>query len=289
MDSGAVDSEPRTEGRGRKAEDDLAELIKLSSPTTEEFWKVPILYEDDHLLALDKPSRLLTSPDRYDPTRPNLMKLLHRDIERGAAWARLRQLSYLMNAHRLDFETSGVLLLAKNKPALVALANLFGSEKPNKIYLALVHGAPAQPEFDVQAKLGPHPTDLGRMRVDEKRGKRSRTTFRAIEFFRGYTLLEARPLTGRTHQIRVHSSHARLPIVGDSTYGGRTLLLSRLKPSYRLKQNQIERPLLDRTALHATQLSLPHPVTQQTVTIEAPIPKDLQVALKYLRKFASLS
>src|SRR5690554_7511250 len=107
-------------------------VLKLSSPATGEFWEIPILFKDEHLLAIDKPSGLLTSPDRYDPERPNLMKLLHAAIASGKPWARERGLSYLMNAHRLDFETSGVILLAKNKPVLVELANLFGSEKPFK-------------------------------------------------------------------------------------------------------------------------------------------------------------
>ena len=89
--------------------------IKLSAPETREFWEIAILWEDEHLLALDKPSRLLTSPDRSDPHRPNLMQLLHRDITRGAPWARGRGLGYLANAHRLDFDSSGVILLAKEK------------------------------------------------------------------------------------------------------------------------------------------------------------------------------
>src|SRR5208282_3916183 len=114
--------------------------IKLSSPATREFWEIPVLFEDEHLLALDKPARLLTSPDRYDPARPNLMKLLHAGIERAAPWAKQRGLTYLMNAHRLDFETSGIILLAKTKPILVALADLFGSDKPLKQYLALASG-----------------------------------------------------------------------------------------------------------------------------------------------------
>ena len=78
-------------------------FIKLSSPETEEFWKVPVLFEDEALFAVDKPAGLLTSPDRYDPDRPNLMKLLHRDIDRGAPWIRERNITYLANAHRLDF------------------------------------------------------------------------------------------------------------------------------------------------------------------------------------------
>ncbi len=102
--------------------------IKLSSPETKEFWEIPVVFEDEHLLGISKPARLLTSPDRYDPNRPNLIKLLHTGVAQGKPWARARGLTYLSNAHRLDFETTGVLLLAKNKPALVQLANLFGSE-----------------------------------------------------------------------------------------------------------------------------------------------------------------
>src|SRR6516162_4915157 len=112
-------------------------VIKLSSPETKEYWEIAVLFEDEHLLALNKPSGLLSSPDRYDPNRPNLMKLLHAGIVQGKPWAQARNLSYLMNAHRLDFETSGVMLLAKTKPMLVALANAFGSEKPQKRYVAL--------------------------------------------------------------------------------------------------------------------------------------------------------
>ena len=114
--------------------------IKLSS-ATREFWEIPILYEDEHLLALDKPSGLLTSPDRSDPNRPSLMKLLHAGITDAKPWAKERGLSYLINAHRLDFETSGVILLAKSKPVLVELANMFGSEKPIQVLSALVRAS----------------------------------------------------------------------------------------------------------------------------------------------------
>ena len=245
-----------------------------------------MLFEDDHLLALDKPAGLLSSPDRYDPQRPNLMKLLHAAIAAGKPWARERGLNYLMNAHRLDFETSGVILLAKNKPALVALANLFGSEKPLKKYVALVQGAPERNEFEVDAKLAPHPVKIGLVRVDAKNGKKSRTRFAVLEKFSGYALLRCEPLTGRTHQIRVHLRHAGSPVVGDQLYGGKKLWLSRLKGDYRLKAGREERPLISRVALHAEELALPHPATGRIVTISAPWPKDLKVAVKYLRQFA---
>jgi RluA family pseudouridine synthase len=263
----------------------MASPIKLSSPATREYWEIPVLFEDEHLLALDKPSQLLTSPDRYDPDRPNLMRLLHQAIARNAPWAQSHGISYLANAHRLDFETSGVILLAKDKPTLIELANLFGSEKPQKTYVALVHGSPAEDTFVVSKKLGPHPTKIGLVRVDPKGGKKAVTTFTVGERFDRYTRLDCQPQTGRTHQIRVHLQSMRLPIVGDTLYGGKPLLLSRLKPGYRQKLDLPEKPLIGRVALHAAELSLPHPATGSMVTITSPWPKDLTVALKYLRRF----
>jgi RluA family pseudouridine synthase len=267
----------------------MSAAIKLSSPATREFWEIPVLFEDEHLLAVDKPSRLLTSPDRYDPERPNLMKLLHAGISAGKPWARDRGLSYLMNAHRLDFETSGVILLAKSKPVLVELANAFGSEKPVKKYLALIRGEPLAAVFEVDAPLAPHPVKIGLMRVDPKGGKKSKTGFEVLEQFSrsGYALLKCTPLTGRTHQIRAHLRHAGFPIVGDELYGGKPLWLSRIKPGYRLKPGHEERPLISRVALHAETLELTHPITKETLTITAPWPKDLTVAVKYLRQFGN--
>ncbi len=262
-------------------------FIKLSAPETEEFWKVPVLYEDEALFAIEKPPRLLTSPDRYDANRPNLMRILHRDIERGAPWVKERNISYLANAHRLDFETSGVLLLAKNKPALVALADQFGGSRPEKKYVALVQGTPPEDMFRSEAKLAPHPVKTGLMRVDPKRGKKTETDFQVIERFLGYTLIRCEPLTGRTHQIRVHLAHLHLPIVADVLYGGSPLYLSKLKRDYRPPRVGEEQPLIGRVALHAESLQVEHPETKKPVRIDSPWPRDLEVGLKYLKKFAS--
>lgn len=264
----------------------MSDPIKLSSPATKEFWEIPVLFEDDTLLAISKPPGMLTSPDRYDPERPNLMKLLHNAIKDGKPWAKQRGLSYLANAHRLDFDTSGVILLAKTKPALVTLANLFGSEKPVKIYVAILPGTPPYRQWEVDAPIGPFPGRPGQMRVDPKNGKNSRTAFEVREQFRGYTLVQCRPYTGRTHQIRVHLKHWGLPICGDRVYGGRPLLLSELKEEYRLKPGKVERPLIATTALHAEELTVPHPVTGAEVKIIAPWPKDFAVAIKNLRRHA---
>lgn len=265
-----------------------APIIKLSSPGTEEFWEVPVVYEDANLLAINKPARLLSSPDRYDANRPNLMKLLHDGIAQQKPWARERGLTYLANAHRLDFETTGVLLLAKDKPTLVKLANLFGSEKPLKTYVALVHGTPEQDTFDVDVPIGPHPRVLGLMAANPKSGKKSKTHFEVITKWRGYTLLKCQPLTGRTHQIRVHLRWVQLPIVGDEQYRGAPLLLSQIKRSFRLGPGKVERPLISSVALHAEELTIPHPVTNEILTIKAEWPKDLRVATKYLNQFAGL-
>ena len=242
------------------------------------------------MLALDKPSGLLTSPDSgVIDERPNLMKLLHTAIADKKPWTRERHLDYLNNAHSLDAETSGIILLAKNKVALIALANLFSSEKAWIKYAALVRGEPLENRFEVDAKIAPHPVKLGLMRVDSKEGKQAKTKFEVLENFPrfGYALLKCEPLTERAHQIRVHASHIGLKIVGDEPYGGKPLWLSRLKKDYRLKPGREERPLLSHVALHAEELQFPHPVTNETVTIKSERPKDLKVALKYLRQFAN--
>ncbi len=265
----------------------MSAAIKLSSPATREFWEIPVLFEDEHLLALEKPAGLLTSPDRHDENRPSLMKLLLDGIAAGKAWARERNLTYLSNAHRLDFETSGVILLAKNKPVLIALADSFGAEKPLRKYIVLAWGNPPEKNFEVDAKLAPHPVKPGQMCVNPLAGKKSRTEFEVFEQFSDWTLLRAAPFTDRTHQIRVHLKHADFPVVADELYGGKKLWLSRLKKDFYLKPGKEERALLSRAALHAAELSLLHPVTNEPITITSEWPKDLKVAVKYLRQYAT--
>jgi RluA family pseudouridine synthase len=265
----------------------LSAAIKLSWPATRQFWEIPILYEDEHLLALDKPGGLLTAPQPEAPERPSLALLLHAGIAQAKPWAATAGRTWLMNAYRLDAETTGVLLLAKSKPVLAALRNWFGAENPGRKFAALAKGAHAQGRFELNARLAPHPIHPGRMRVDARQGKRSRTLCEVLERFAGWTLLECEPLTDRTHQVRIHLRHAGLPLAGDRIYGGPPLLLSQLKADYRLKPNRTEHPLIDRAALHAQTLALSHPATGQPLTITAPWPKDLTVAVKYLRRYAS--
>ena len=261
--------------------------VKLSAPATQEFWEIPALFEDEHLLALDKPGGLLTTPDPDNAERPSLMKLLHDGIAAGKPWAASRNLTYLNNAHRLDCETSGVLLLAKTKPAFIALADLFSAEKPVRSHLALAWGKPPDKNFAVDSRLAPHPLKAGQMCVNPDDGKKAHTDFEVLEQFSDWCLLRCRPLTERPHQIRIHLKHVGFPIVGDELYLGKKLWLSRLKKNFRLKEGREERPLIARSALHLEELSLPHPITNEPLTIKSEWPKDLKVAVKYLRQYGN--
>jgi RluA family pseudouridine synthase len=265
----------------------VSAAIKLSSPATKEFWEIPVLFEDEHLLALDKPAGLLISTEsEADAERPSLMKLLHAGIAAGKPWAQERHLTFLGNAHRLDAETSGVLLLAKSKPALITLTDQFGIETPSRKYVALVQGVPLHDQFAVAEKISPHPLNSGLMRVDSRTGKQSKTEFAVLEKFSRWSLLRCVALTDRVQQIRLHLSHAGFPVVGDELHGGKNLWLSRLKPDYYLKPGREERPLISSAALHAEEMTVTHPIRNEALTIKSEWPKSLRVALKYLRQYA---
>jgi 23S rRNA-/tRNA-specific pseudouridylate synthase len=207
-------------------------------------------------------------------------------MARGAAWARERGLAYLSHAHRVESATSGALLLAKDKPTLIALAAQFGAAKPAWTYAALVRGSVKEATFSCDAKLAPHPLRPAYLRVDPQRGRRACTEFSVREVFSaGYLLLECRPLGGRPHQIAAHLRHLRLPLVGDDLYGGPPLCLSTLKSTYRLKPGQTERPLISRPALHAEGVVCELPGAGGSLKIQAAWPKDLTVSIKYLRRF----
>ena len=166
---------------------------------------------------------------------------------------------------------------------------MFGCDQPQRKYVALVRGNLIEESFEVNARLAPHAVQTGLMRVDKDNGKAAKTKITLLENFTraGYALVKCEPVTDRPHQIRVHLSHVDLPIVADELYGGKKLWLSRLKKDFRLKPGHEERPLISRTALHAEELTLPHPITGETVTIKSEWPKDLKVAVKYLRLYAA--
>lgn len=248
-------------------------------------WPVEILFEDADLLAINKPAGLLVARDRWDKRKENLMGLLLAGIRDRKGWAREAGIDYLANVHRLDRDTSGVLLLAKSKPALVNLVRQFNQRTPRKHYVALAHGALPEEQVTVDLPIAPHPASPGLSIIDRRGGKAAHTILTVLERYAGFSLVRAEILTGRHHQIRVHLQSLRCPVVGDADYGGKPLLLSRLKRGYKMKPEG-ERPLIARPALHAERVELAQPTSGAPLRIEAPWPNDLEVAVKYLRKFA---
>jgi 23S rRNA pseudouridine1911/1915/1917 synthase len=246
--------------------------------------EVNVIFEDDVLMVIDKPAGLLVAPDRWDKSRDNLMDLLHDGIKAGKEWAQKTGISYLANAHRLDVDTSGVLVLARTRETLIALVNQFSQRQTRKVYLALMGGGPEKETTEIELPIGPHPIRPGLSVIDRNTGKAAHSIVRVLERFSRHTLAEVEILTGRHHQIRVHLQTLGCPLVGDRLYGGKSLLLSSLKPGYKMKPEG-EKPLIGRPALHAWRLTLTHPVRGDEMTLEAPLPKDLTVGLKYLRQF----
>ncbi len=180
--------------------------------------KFPIIHEDHAILAIDKPAGWMCAPTNWQNTGRNLQAALESSVNHGDYWARSRNLKFLRFIHRLDADTSGVLLLAKSPGALEAMSELFQSRDVEKVYLAAVEGEVKADEWTCEAPIGPASSRRGVMRIDEAGGD-AETLFKTLQRQKGRSLVEARPLTGRTHQIRVHLKEAGHPILHDPIYG----------------------------------------------------------------------
>ena len=180
---------------------------------------VPVIYEDRSVLVLDKPAGWLVAPDDWVQTARNLFLALREGMDFGDWWARSRNLRFLRFVHRLDAETSGLLLCVKSEGAMGAYSRLFAERLVEKVYLAVVDGEPPAESWTRSDPLGPDDERPGRYRVDAVAGRESVTSFRVLARSAGRALIEARPLTGRTHQIRLHLTASGCPVVGDDLYG----------------------------------------------------------------------
>jgi RluA family pseudouridine synthase len=233
---------------------------------------LPILLSDEALLAIDKPSGILSIPDHWDPDVPDAV------TELKAAWGKL------FVVHRLDKDTSGVLLFAKTAEAHKSLSEAFESRSVSKVYRALVRGVPDWAETTCDLPLMPDGDRLHRTIVTAHHGKPSATSFSVVARYKDCALVEARPLTGRTHQVRVHLAALGHPCLCDRLYGdGDPLLLSKLKRRWKGDPFE-ERPLLERAALHALSAEFPHPLGGAILKLEAPLPKDMRATVAQLEK-----
>lgn len=182
--------------------------------------EITILYEDRSVLAMDKPAGWLLVPSDWDRTGRNLQLAIESSIKAREFWASSRNLKFLRFIHRLDAETTGVLLFSKSQGALSTFSRLFESRRVEKIYYAVVKGSPEKEAWNCSAAIAPVESSGKAKMQAAKTGKEAETRFRVIERKGDQTLIEARPLTGRTHQIRVHLLESGFPIIGDELYGG---------------------------------------------------------------------
>lgn len=226
--------------------------------------QIEILYEDEHLLAINKPVSLVVHPaagHEHDTLVNALIaqrpQVLCADLDPQRPGI----------VHRLDRDTSGVLLVAMSRAAQEALQGLFKSRQISKTYLALVYGHPSPEEAAIESPIGRDPEDRKRMAILAHGGRYARTEYRVREYLTGCSLVEADLLTGRTHQLRVHFSAISHPVVGDTIYGPR--------------RGEIAAP---RQMLHAWRLRFTHPFTGAALEIIAPLPNDMTDLIAQLRR-----
>ena len=262
---------------------------------------LPILTDDADLVGINKPAGIASVPGAGEALVAT--RLLGAQLGlpyRGEDDPRIRPV------HRIDMDTSGALLFAKHRPAQQALSQHFMNREVEKTYLAIVVGVPTDMSGEVDAPMRRDPSTPIRMEIF-RTGKPTQTRWKLLQRFRGYSLLEVAPLTGRTHQIRVHLASIGHPLVVDPLYGARLrpkhlsqsrtrdedeeerppgLYLSTFKRGYRAPSGDPERPLIARLSLHAKRLALRHP-NGQPLVLEAELPKDMRAAINALTKYAS--
>jgi 23S rRNA pseudouridine1911/1915/1917 synthase len=239
-----------------------------------------IIYEDEDMIILNKQADMVVHPARSNThgTLVNALAFYSDKLSSGLGEFRPGIV------HRLDRDTTGVMVVARNDGAQWKIAKQFERRQVNKSYLAIVHGVPELTADRVSAPLGVHPRVREKYAIRPEIGKESITFYEVVEGFRGFSLLKLSPQTGRTHQIRVHLSYIKHPIVADDMYGGKLVYPWQLKD----EESAVEEPIISRFALHASTLEFKHPTTEKTVKFEVPLPEDMQNLLDMLRKYRKL-
>jgi len=248
-------------------------------PTLEpEALPLEVVFEDSDLVVLAKPAGLVVHPGAGVARGTLVHALLHRYPEIASVGGIGRP----GLVHRLDKDTSGLLVVARSPRAYRALIEAIRARAIQRVYQALIWGTPLAASGTIEAAIARDPRDRRRMAVARKGGKAARTRWRVEEKFGGAARLQVRLDTGRTHQIRVHLAHLGHPIVGDPVYGGRTKKVLSLRKADASLRDEILK-ILPRQALHASELELPHPVTGRALSFVLPWPEDFTQAIEILR------
>jgi len=235
-----------------------------------------VIYQDDYIAVLNKASGLLVASDRWDPEAKRLDVLATAEL--------CGEGQRLFAVHRIDKDTSGIVIYGKTEEAHRALSMAFENREVDKTYHALVYGRPLWDETEVDIPLRADGDLRHRTVKDKNKGKSARTLFTNLGSCGPYSWIEAKPITGRTHQIRVHLLLSGITIVCDPLYGkADALYLSKIKRKWHGDEFE-ERPLLDRLALHAWRMRVAHPITAEPMEFIAPYPKDLDTTRKQLAK-----
>jgi 23S rRNA pseudouridine1911/1915/1917 synthase len=230
-----------------------------------------VVFENEDFVALNKPAGLLSIPDRTQ-SEPSLKDML------------LNKYGTIFTVHRLDKDTSGMIVFAKNETTHKFLSQAFEERRVEKYYQGIVHGSPAEKKGTIDAPISEHLIQKGLM-VIHRNGKPSVTDYEVIEDYKSYSLLQFQLHTGRTHQIRVHCKNIGHPLACDDLYGdGKPVLLSSLKKKYKLsKHDEEERPMLNRLALHSYCLKFTD-AEGKAFNLIAELPKDMRALLQQLKK-----
>lgn len=235
----------------------------VSTETLPEDIPLDVLYEDDQLIAIHKPAGLVVHPAAGHERGTLVNALLHHCGDLAGIGGKKRP----GIVHRLDKDTSGVIVVAKTEAAMNELARQFKERETQKEYMAIVRGVPQPSSGRIETTIGRHPVLRKKMAANVKRGRRAISIYQLEESFSDAALLRVRIETGRTHQIRVHMAHLKHPILGDNTY-------ARRRPGDLWPARQM---------LHAARLHITHPISRNRMSFRAPLPEDMQRALAELR------
>ena len=277
-----VEGRPRKPGYRLKSGDAIQGRIPPPAPAAFAPEPIPldIIYQDQHIVVINKPPGLVVHPAPGHAGGTLVNALLYHCPDLGAIGGGVRP----GIVHRLDKETSGTMVIAKNQAAHEELSRQFKAREVRKKYLALVYGEPSSDSGSIQLSIGRHPVDRKRMSTTTRRGRQAETLWKIREHFSGVTLLEIILKTGRTHQIRVHCAAMGHPVVGDPVYRPRRLLANLQNILPNLPSTVVAGlKSVPRQMLHAWQLGLIHPVEKKLLIFESPVPPDMTEVINLLR------